>query len=156
MGRMKTYYDVSVRPTEFQEGQKVLLYDPRKKRSQHAKWKPTWRGPFLIQRQLNTSNFVLRKLAGRKSFVVHTDRMRALSDGDSVDRNEVNKSDAPKPSLLSPSVGRETDVNTTAVGQCPQSHEAAEAGDLHAGVCVTSSTSGCTVAPSSESACVDL
>jgi len=32
MGRMKTYYDASVRPTEFQEGQKVLLYDPRKKR----------------------------------------------------------------------------------------------------------------------------
>jgi len=36
-----------VRPTEFQEGQEVLLYDPRKKRGQYAKWQPTWRGPFL-------------------------------------------------------------------------------------------------------------
>jgi len=82
MGGMRTYYDASVRHTEFQEGKKVLLYDPRKKRGQYAKWQPTWRGPFLILKRLNASNFVLRKFAGRKSFVAHTDRMRALSDDD--------------------------------------------------------------------------
>jgi len=114
-----------------------------------------WRGPFLIQKRLNASNYVLWKLAGRKSFVAHTDRMRALSDDDSVDENAVNKSSAPKPSLLSPSTGRETDVEMTAVSQRLQSVEAAAAGDQHASVCVTSSTSGCTVAPPSESASIN-
>jgi len=74
MWRMKTYYDASVRPTQFQEGQKVLLYDPHKKRGQYTKWQVTWSGTFLIQKRLNASNYVLQKLVGRKSFVAHTDR----------------------------------------------------------------------------------
>jgi len=126
----------------------LLLYDPHKKRGQYAKWQPTWRGPFLILKRLNASNFVLRKLADRKSFVVHMDRMRAFSAYDSVDRNEVNQSASrsavPRPSLYS-SPDKEKYVKT-AVGQRPQSAaQTAAAGDLHSNVCVTDPTSGSTV-----------
>ena len=43
----------------------------------------------------------------------------------------------------------------TAIGTSQQSVEAAVAGDLHTGVCVTSTTSGCTVAPPSKSASIN-
>jgi len=75
MGQMKAYYDASVRPTEYREGQKVLLYDPHK-HGQLAKWQVSWRGPFLISRKLNDSNYALQKLVGRKPFVAHTDFAR--------------------------------------------------------------------------------
>jgi len=41
---MKAYYDasVTVKPKSFEEGQKVLLYDPRKKRGQFSKWQVSW------------------------------------------------------------------------------------------------------------------
>ena len=33
MQRMKCYYDSSAKPQQFEEGEEVLVYDPRKERS---------------------------------------------------------------------------------------------------------------------------
>ena len=87
---MKAYYDAPVKPKSFEEGQKVLLYDPCKKRGQSFKWQILWKGPFVIKKRLNASNYVVQRVAGRKSFVMHTDRLCALSDDHSVDRATVN------------------------------------------------------------------
>jgi len=60
---MKRYYDASVKPKQFEENEEVLLFDPRKKRGQFAKWKVTWKGPFVVKRSLNDCNYVLQKSA---------------------------------------------------------------------------------------------
>jgi len=74
---MKRYYDSSVKPVSYTEGEKVLVYNPRKQRSKFAKWAVCWQGPAIVQRKLNDSNYVLRKGKG-KCVVVHMDRMRKL------------------------------------------------------------------------------
>jgi len=49
MQRMKRYYDASVKPQSFEEGDQVLLFDPRKK--QHcAKWHVSWKGPMIVKK----------------------------------------------------------------------------------------------------------
>jgi len=77
MQQMKRYYDASVKPVSYAEGEKVLVYNPRKQRGRFAKWAACWRGPAVVQRKLNNSNYVLHKGKG-KCVVVHVDRMRKL------------------------------------------------------------------------------
>jgi len=72
MSRMKQYYDSSVKPVSFADGEKVLVYIPRKKRGHFAKWAVSWLGPVVVQRKLNESNYVVRKGKG-KSVVIHVD-----------------------------------------------------------------------------------
>jgi len=74
MQRMKCYYDRSVKPQSYQVGEKVLVYNPRKQHGKFAKWQISWQGPFLVERRLNDTNYVLRKGKG-KATVVHIDRM---------------------------------------------------------------------------------
>jgi len=76
MERMKKHYDASVKPKWFEENEEVLLFNPRKKRGQFAKWQVTWTGPFWVKRRLNDCNYTLQKSAKSKPFVVHVNRMR--------------------------------------------------------------------------------
>jgi len=85
MQRMKKYYDASVKPKQFKENEEVLLFDPRKKRGQFAKWSVTWKGPFVVKRRLNDCNYVLQKSAKSRPFVVHVDRMRKYNTHELVD-----------------------------------------------------------------------
>jgi len=77
MQRMKLYYDSSVRPVSYTEGEKVLVCNPQKKRGKFAKWSVRWHGPVTILHELNESNYVLCKGKG-KAVVVHVDHMRKL------------------------------------------------------------------------------
>jgi len=76
---LKRYYDSSVKPVSYTEGEKVLVYNPRKQRGKFAKWAVCWWGPAFVglQSKLNNLNYVLRKGKG-KCVVVHVDRMRKL------------------------------------------------------------------------------
>ena len=69
-----------------EEGDEVLLFDPRKKRGKYTKWSVTWVGPFRVRKRLNSCNYVLQKSAKSRPFVVHVDRMRPylheLDDGE--------------------------------------------------------------------------
>jgi len=93
MQRMKRYYDRSVKPQSYNVGEKVLVYNLRKQRGKFAKWQICWQGPFLVDRKLNDTNYVLRK--GKwKAAVVHIDRMRKLPillDSESSERPENDK-----------------------------------------------------------------
>jgi len=86
MTRMKRYFDSSVKPMSFADGEKVLVYNPKKKKGHFAKWSVSWVGPITVQRKLNESNYVIRKGKG-KCVVIHVDRMRKLPIS-SLDENE--------------------------------------------------------------------
>jgi len=75
--RMKRRYDASVKPQTYFIGEKVLVYNPKKRLGQFSKWQPCWLGPFTIEKVLNSANYVVKKGRG-KSVVVHVDRMRKL------------------------------------------------------------------------------
>jgi len=89
---MKQSYDASVRPKQFEENDEVLLFDPRKKCRKYTKWSVTWIGPFRVQKRFNSCNYVLRKSAKSRPFVVHVDRMRPYL-------HELDDSDTGKPPL---------------------------------------------------------
>ena len=85
MSRMKKYFDSSVKPVRFADGEKVLVYNPKKKRDRFAKWAMSWLGPVVVQQKLNESNYVVCRGKG-KSIVIHVDRMHKLPislDGES-------------------------------------------------------------------------
>jgi len=73
---MKRYYDALVKPKQFEENEEVLLFDPRKKRGQFAKWQVMWKGPFIVKKRLNDCNYILQKSAKSRPSVLHVDRMR--------------------------------------------------------------------------------
>jgi len=58
---MKQYYDPSVKPVGYAEGEKVLVYNPKKKRGHFAKWAVSWHGPVVVQSKLNESNYMVHK-----------------------------------------------------------------------------------------------
>jgi len=75
MQRMKKYYDASVNPQRLEEGNQILLFDPRKKRGHYAKWHLSRKGPTIVKKRLNDTNYVLQKSAKSHPVVVHVDRM---------------------------------------------------------------------------------
>jgi len=77
MSRMKKYFDYSIKPMSFADGEKVLVYNPKKKRGQFAKWSVSWVGPVTVQCKLNESNYVIRR-GKSKCVEIHVDRMRKL------------------------------------------------------------------------------
>jgi len=87
MSRMKQYYDSSVKPMSFADGEKVLVYNPKKKRGHFAIWAMSWHGPVVLQRKLNNTNYVVCKGKG-KCVVIHVDHMCKLPisslDGESL------------------------------------------------------------------------
>jgi len=48
MQGMKKYYDNSVKPQRFAEGDKVLVFSLKKKRGHYAKWQVSWKGPMTV------------------------------------------------------------------------------------------------------------
>jgi len=75
--RMKRRYDATVRPQSYAICEKVLVYNPKKRRGQFAKWQSCWTGPYVVENKLNEMNFVVKKGRGNAA-VIHIDRMRKL------------------------------------------------------------------------------
>ena len=46
--RNKKYYDIGVKPNQFEVGQWVLYFNPRKFRGKQNKWIRQYEGPFLV------------------------------------------------------------------------------------------------------------
>jgi len=75
--RMKKYYDMRVRPKEFEVGSWVFFYNPRRYRNRSPKWQKLYTGPFLIVRKIGAVNLVLQASKNSRSFVVHVDKVKA-------------------------------------------------------------------------------
>jgi len=90
--RMKRRYDATVRPQSHTIGEKVLVYNPKKRRGQFAKWQCCWTGPYVIENILNQTNYVVKKGKG-KGTVIHVDRMRKLPNELSSDNSDSQEDD---------------------------------------------------------------
>jgi len=93
MSRMKQYYDSSVKPVSFADGEKVLVYNPKKKRGHFAKWAVSWHGQVVVQRKLNDTNYVVHKGKG-KCIVIHVDHMCKLPISSLDGESSVESSDS--------------------------------------------------------------
>ena len=74
--RRKRSYDMSVRPKQFQVGQKILYYYPRRYRFRSPKWQKMYIGPYEGIRQLGPLNYVIKKCNGRQEIIAHVDKMK--------------------------------------------------------------------------------
>jgi hypothetical protein len=73
---MKHYYDMRVKPMEFEVGTWVYCYSPRKYQGRSPKWAKNYGGPYLIIRKIGAVNVVLQQSRRSKAFVVHIDKIK--------------------------------------------------------------------------------
>ena len=74
--RRKDTYDIRVRHQEFQVGDWVWYWYPRRYSSRSPKWQKNYIGPFLIVRKIEPVNFVLQRSSRAKPFVVHVNKLK--------------------------------------------------------------------------------
>jgi len=74
--RRKDTYDVRVRPQEFNVGDWVWYWYPRRYSSRSPKWQKNYTGPYLIVRKIEPVNFVLQRSSRAKPFVVHANKLK--------------------------------------------------------------------------------
>ena len=123
--RMKRRYDATVRPQSYAIGEKVLVYNPKKRRGQFAKWQSCWTGPYVVENKLNQMNFVVKK--GRfKAAVIHIDRMRKLPNELGLENSDSQEDDMhstsqPKLQHKASNAAMETSTHCTMTANCTDS-----------------------------------
>ncbi|XP_048505112.1 uncharacterized protein LOC125499764 [Athalia rosae] len=78
--RVKERYDRNVRSSRFEPGKKVWLFQPRRIQGRSPKLQRNWEGPYQIIDRINDVVYRIRKPAGGKFRVIHSDRL-ALYEG---------------------------------------------------------------------------
>ena len=103
--RRKKNYDMRVRPADFQVGQQVLFFYPRRLVNRSPKWQRFYQGPMTVLKQIGPLNYLIRKDSNSKPFVAHADKLKLYysgSDnlpvdpdinGESIVSNHENKND---------------------------------------------------------------
>jgi Integrase zinc binding domain/Integrase core domain len=81
--RMKSRYDRVVTGTTFSVGDKVWLFNPRRRVGFSPKLQNNWEGPYVVISKINDVVFRIRNLSSRKLSVVHIDRLSRY-----ISRNE--------------------------------------------------------------------
>lgn len=74
--RQKKYYDLRVRPKEYQEGDWVWVFQPRRQKGLSPKWHNFFTGPFRIIQYLGPVNLKVQKSPRSKPLVVHVDKVK--------------------------------------------------------------------------------
>ena len=74
--RRKASYDIRVRELKYNVGDWVWYHYPRKYRSKSPKWQKNYAGPYLVVRVIEPVNYVIRRSARAKPFVVHGDKLK--------------------------------------------------------------------------------
>ena len=110
--RQKKLYDRRLHGDGFRVGDKVWLHSPVVKRGLSRKLVLPWTGPYVVEKKLSEVNYKIRSEDGRKSHVVHFDRLKpCLSDPERRDSTNVELGvDRPVP--LSPAA-EPVDANET-------------------------------------------
>jgi len=74
---VKSNYGAAIKEKHFDVGSYVLVFTPPKQQSHvYGKWKVAWQGPYRVMKQLNSTNYVVKRSHKAKDFVVHGDRLR--------------------------------------------------------------------------------
>jgi len=68
-------YDRKARLVDYEPGQKVWLYNPRKIIGRAPKLQSNWEGPYEIVKKLNDVVYCIRKSNRHKNKIVHSDRL---------------------------------------------------------------------------------
>jgi len=78
--RTKALYDRKVRQLNFELGQKVWLFNPRRKLGRAPKLQSNWEGPYEIVRKINDVVYCIRKSGRHKNKIVHLDRLATFHE----------------------------------------------------------------------------
>ena len=89
--RAKKHYDLRVRSTTFQPGDRVWIYCPRRKVGRTSKWARYYSGPYSVEHVFSDVLYRVRKDLRSKPFLVHVDKMKPYEDVDS----ETSKTEQP-------------------------------------------------------------
>lgn len=72
--RQKRNHDRKVAGNDLQVDQKVLLYQPQKKKGLNPKLQQWWKGPFTVEQRIGDLNYKIERMG--KRFVVHRERLK--------------------------------------------------------------------------------
>lgn len=78
--RAKQRYDSRVKVCQFDVGQRVWYFCPRRRRGVSYKWSMSTSGPYEIVKKINDVNYVIRLSPRHRSFVVNIDRLRVYDE----------------------------------------------------------------------------
>ena len=73
--RMKTKYDIKAMNHEFQEGGKVWLWNPVRRKGLSPKLQSNWDGPYIVLKRLNDVVVRIRRSLSSKLNIEHYDRL---------------------------------------------------------------------------------
>ena len=71
---------MKLKTSEFEVGDWVWYWYPRRYQRKSAKWQRSYTGPYMIVRVIEPVNYVLQKSARSKPFVVHADKLKKYFD----------------------------------------------------------------------------
>jgi len=71
----KTWYDQKIRKIQFNVGQMVWFYNPRRKKGRAPKLQSSWEDPYFIVRKLNNVVYCICRSNRSKNKIVHTDKL---------------------------------------------------------------------------------
>ena len=74
--RRKSEYDVKVKPAQFEIGQNVWYYYPRRYTSRSPKWSKNYDGPFVITKVIPPCNYIIQRNKRSKPQVVHQEKLK--------------------------------------------------------------------------------
>jgi len=77
--RRKKEYDLHVRSRQFNRGDWVYHYCPRRYKGRSPKWSRMYKEPYLIIKVIQPCNYVLQNSARSKTFMTHADKLKEYS-----------------------------------------------------------------------------
>ena len=80
----KSYFDRKTKERVFSVGDRVLVYFPKVPRGLNPKFYTKWRGSYEVVKKVGNLNLLVRASLHSKHFLVHVDRVRALSSTDKL------------------------------------------------------------------------
>lgn len=93
-------YQYGVKPREFDIGEKVWYYSPRRRQGKYAKWCLLYQGPFVIVDKVGPVNYRLKLEKGGNSFVTHVDKLKRCL-GLEGPESPVEEEDETRPEMMS-------------------------------------------------------
>ncbi|GBO02529.1 hypothetical protein AVEN_224900-1 [Araneus ventricosus] len=73
--RMKTRYDSGATDHHFKDGDKVWMYNPKRRRGLSPKLQQNWEGPYTLVKKLNDVIYRVQRTPNAKPKVIHINRL---------------------------------------------------------------------------------
>jgi len=68
--------DVKVHPYEYNVGEWVWVYNPRRKAGRYIKWQKQYYGPFLITDKIGPVTYAVQRSQKAQAQIVHRDKLK--------------------------------------------------------------------------------